>query len=36
MSHPRRHSGLAGPVSEHPDLVVGVPVHCTGIGLADL
>jgi len=28
--------GQAAPGSEQPDLVVGVPVHCSGDGLGDL
>ena len=28
--------GQAGPSSEQPDLAVGVPVHCRGVGLDDL
>jgi len=28
--------GQAGGSSGHPDVVVGVPVHCQGVGLDDL
>jgi len=30
------YEGQAGGSSGHPDVVVGVPVHCQGVGLDDL
>ena len=33
---PRDIQGQAGWGSEHPDLAVGVPVHCRGVELDDL
>lgn len=33
---PRDIKGQAGQVSEQPDLAVGVPLHCRGVGRDDL
>jgi len=33
---PQRHSNQSGQGSEQPDLTVGVPDHCRGVGLDDL
>lgn len=35
-SNPGDIQGHAGPVSEQPDLGVGVPFHCRVVGLEDL
>ena len=36
VPHPGRHSRSGSRGSEHPDLTVGVPVHCRGVGLDGL